>query len=164
IALLAGYFFAFEYSVIARSYGLGVLLLVAALAVIGRPRPRWLLATVMLVLLAWTSLAGAVLAGAIAGSLALMWWRDRRRGALALVVLVARVLRPYALAFVLWIVGTLAYVVFSIVVVLPDRAHYAGEFFLLFVACAWLADAPPGGGRPVSASWRTGLPAVLVVV
>jgi hypothetical protein len=83
---------------------------------------------------------------------------------LALVVRVARVLRPYAAAFALWIVGTVAYVAFSVVVVLPDRAHYAGEFFLLFVACAWLAYAAPGGGRRVPTSWSAGLPAVLIVV
>ena len=80
---------------------------------------------------------------------------------IALFVLVARVLRPYSTAFALWIVGTAVYVVFSVVVVLPDRAHYAGEFFLLFVACAWLAYSPPGGGRPVPTSWSAGLPAVL---
>ena len=252
IALVAGYFFAFEYSVITRSYGLGMLLLVTALALLGRPRPRWLLVSVMLALLAWSSLAGAVLAGAIASSVALMWWRDRSRVAsrgalacaaatvvscgfavlvcippsdfhsfsigipnsardylepsrfagavagtwrglvpvpatvgqwntnvvdqwpggiwlqaalaLALVVPVARALRPYAFAFALWIVGTVAYVAFSIVVVLPDRTHYAGEFFLLFMACAWLAYAPPSGHGRVGTAWRAGLPAVLVVV
>ena len=79
-------------------------------------------------------------------------------------MLVARVLRPYSTAFALWIVGTVVYVLFSVVVVLPDRAHYAGEFFLLFVACAWLAYPPPRGGRPVPTSWSAGLPAVLLVV
>jgi len=54
--------------------------------------------------------------------------------------------------------------VFSVVVVLPDRAHYAGEFFLLFVACAWLAYAPPVGGPRVPTGWSAGLPAVLLVV
>jgi hypothetical protein len=253
IALVAGYFFTFEYAVIARSYGLGVLLLVVALVFLGRDRPRWVPATVALVLLAWTSLAGAVLAGSIAVVVAGRWWRSRgdggaERGALAcalvtmasavgaaltcipppdfhsfslgipnstsayfepsrlaaalggtwrglvpvpvgvgrwntnvidqlpgsvwlqaivslaLVVLVARVLRPYTAAFALWIVGTIAYVGFSVVVVLPDRAHYAGEFLLLFLACAWLAYAAPGGGPGVPASWRSGLPAVLLVV
>jgi hypothetical protein len=253
VALVAGYFFAFEYSVITRSYGLGVLLLVVALVGLGRSRPRWVTTAVALVLLAWTSLAGAVLAGSIATVIAGRWWAARRRGdrergpigcalvtvgscalaaltcippsdfhsfslgipnsasayfepdrlaaalggtwrglvpipvgvgrwntnvmdqmpggvwlqaavSLVLVVLVARVLRPYAAAFALWLVGTVAYVIFSVVVVLPDRAHYAGEFFLLFVACAWLAYAAPGGGRPVPTSWSAGLPAVLVVV
>ncbi len=253
IALVAGYFFAFEYSVITRSYGLGVLLLVVALAQLGRERPRWGTAALVLALLAWTSLAGAVLAGAVALIIGFRWWTARRDGAatrgpitctlstlaasglaaitcippsdfhsfslgipnsasdyleptriaaslggtwrglvpvpvgvggwntnvvdqlpgdvwlqavlaLALVALVARVLRPYGFAFVLWIVGTVAYVGFSLIVVLPDRAHYAGEFFVLFVACAWLAYAPPGGGRSVPAGWSHGLPAVLVVV
>ena len=61
---------------------------------------------------------------------------------------------PYRTAFALWIVGTVAYVLFSVVVVLPDRAHYAGEFFLLFVACAWLAYARAG--------WRARSPGELV--
>jgi hypothetical protein len=253
IALVVGYFFAFEYSVMARSYGLGVLLLVVALVALGRVRPRWTVATVALVLLAWTSLAGAVLAGSVALVVAGRWWSARRAGtaargpiacalvtassatfaavtcippadfhsfslgipnsssayveptrlaaalggtwrglvpvpvgigrwntnivdqlpgdvwlqavvSIALVVLVARVLRPYRVAFALWIAGTVAYVLFSVVVVLPDRAHYAGEFFLLFVTCAWLAYAAPGGGPRVPASWSAGLPAVLVIV
>jgi hypothetical protein len=253
VALVAGYFFAFEYSVMARSYGLGVLVLVAALVALGRVRPRWGAATVALVLLAWTSLAGAVLAGSMALVVAGRWLLARRgdgtarRGPIAcalvtlgsaaaaavvcippsdfhsfslgipnsaseyfepdrlaaalggtwrglvpvpdavghwnsnvvdamggvwvqaaislvLVVLVARVLRPYALAFALWIVGTVAYVLFSVVVVLPDRAHYAGEFFLLFVACAWLVYAAPGGGPQAPTTWSAGLPAVLAAV
>ena len=62
VALLAGYFFAFEYGVFSRSYGLGALLLVSALACLARPAPRWLCATVALVALAFTSLPGAVIA------------------------------------------------------------------------------------------------------
>jgi hypothetical protein len=254
LALVAGYFFAFEYSVIVRAYGLGVLLLVVALAWLGREHPAWGKATVALALLAWTSMAGAVLAGVLALVLAWRWWSSRRaagatraplamaitvglsgaiaavtcippsdfhsfslgipnsssayvdpqrfgaalggtwRGlvpipvgidrwntnvidqfsssvwllalvSIALFVLVARVLRPYTTAFAVWVLGTVAYVAFSQLVVLPDRAHYAGELFLLFVAAAWLAYAPPGGGgRPVPATWKRGLPALLVVV
>ncbi len=254
VALVAGYFFAFEYSVMARSYGLGVLLLVVALVGLGRSRPKWAMTTVALALLAWTSLAGTVLVSAFALVLAWRWWTSRRgdvalpgaitcagvsvcsaglaaltcipasdfhsfslgipnstsaytdptrlvaalggtwRGlvpiplgvgrwntnvvdqlpgdvwpqavvSLALVLLVARVLLPYRTAFALWLVGTGAYVLFSVVVVLPDRAHYAGEFFLLFVACAWLAYAAPGGmSSAVPTTWSAGLPAVLAVV
>ena len=53
-------------------------------------------------------------------------------------------LRSYRVAFVTWIVGVVVYLGFSVIVVLPDRAHYAGEFFLLFLACVWFAYAPPG--------------------
>jgi len=253
IALVAGYFFAFEYSVIVRSYGLGVLLLVLALSWLARARPEWGKAGAALALLAWTSLAGALLAVAIATVVAWRWWsttRDRTRcrvpftlaavvvgsagvaaltcippsdfhsfslgipnsssayleperiaaalggpwrglvpipsGAgqwntnvidqfpaatwaqalvsLALVVIVARALRPHAAALTLWIAGVVGYVAFSIIVVLPDRAHYAGEFFLLFLACAWFAYSPPGRGRSEPSSGSKALPAVLVFV
>ena len=78
IALVAGYFFAFEYSVITRSYGLGVLLLVIALTSLGHVRPRWTAGTIALALLAWTSLAGAVLAGSLTLVVAWRWWSARR--------------------------------------------------------------------------------------
>jgi hypothetical protein len=253
VALVAGYFFAFEYSVIVRSYGLGLLLLVLALSWLAAARPAWGKAGVALALLAWTSLAGALLAVALASVVAWRWWsttRDRGecrapfslaavvvgsagvaaltcippsdfhsfslgipnsssayadpqriaaavggpwRGlvpiplgvgqwntnlidqfpaavwvqalvSLALVVLVARALRPCVTAWTLWIVGIGAYVAFSVVVVLPDRAHYAGEFFLLFLACAWLAYAPPGRGRSASVGVPRALAAILVFV
>ena len=41
IALVAGYFVTFEYGVISRSYGLGMLLLLLALTWLGRPTPAW---------------------------------------------------------------------------------------------------------------------------
>ena len=65
LAIVAGYFVAFEYGAITRSYGLGVLLLVATLVLLARPRPAWGAALTTAALLAWTSVAGAVLAGAI---------------------------------------------------------------------------------------------------
>ncbi len=77
IALVAGYFFAFEYSVIVRAYGLGLLLLVLALTWLGRERPAWAKATIALALLAWTSMAGAVLAGVLALVLVWRWWAAR---------------------------------------------------------------------------------------
>jgi len=71
VALLAGYFFAFEYGVFSRSYGLGALLLVWALVCLARPAPRWVWGTVALVALACTSLPGAVLALAVVATLLL---------------------------------------------------------------------------------------------
>jgi|GEM_PF-1356966 len=70
VALLAGYTLSFEYGVISRGYGLGVLTLVATLALLGRPRPRWKWALVTAGILAWTSLAGTVVALALAGAVA----------------------------------------------------------------------------------------------
>jgi hypothetical protein len=69
-ALLAGYTISFEYGVISRGYGLGVLSLVVTLALLGRPRPRWRWALLSAAVLAWTSVAGAVVALAIAGAVA----------------------------------------------------------------------------------------------
>jgi hypothetical protein len=69
-ALLAGYTISFEYGVMSRGYGLGVLSLVVTLALLGRPRPRWGWALVSAVVLAATSLAGAVVALALAAAVA----------------------------------------------------------------------------------------------
>jgi hypothetical protein len=68
--LLAGYTISFEYGIITRAYGLGVLALVVTLALLGRPRPRWSWALLSLAVLAWTSVAGAVLALAVAAAVA----------------------------------------------------------------------------------------------
>lgn len=241
IALLAGYTIGFEYGVISRAYGLAVLALVVTLALLGRHRPAWGWALLSIAVLAWTSLAGAVLALAIAGAIAGVgspragrarlprpgqsravfvagtgvaaisatvmcippadfhaftpsvgsvaaigstgWtrlltsatgtWRGlvpipSRWGAwnsqlldgipaaawieaalsIALVALVASALRRSPVARVLWLLGSASYLGFFAVVVLPDQARYAGATFLLFLACAWWAFAPPGGVDP----------------
>ena len=224
IALIAGYCFAFEYGVISRSYGLGAFFVVLALVLMARPQPPWRSAAVVLALLAWTSLPGAVMAIAIA--LAVVWvfrthfvfagsvsaaaaiaaitcippsdfssfapglggsaskfgagapvhlasalagtWRglvpipasvgewnsnllDGLPGAVwieaalavVLFVVVLRALRPFPFAHALWWIGSLGYVAFFAVVMLPEQACYAGFPFLLFLACAWFAYRPP---------------------
>ena len=73
IAVIAGYCFAFEYGVISRSYGLSALLVIAALVFLGRRDPSWVWGGTMLALLAWTSLPGAVLAIAVAVTVAWMF-------------------------------------------------------------------------------------------
>ena len=65
VVVVAGYFVAFEYGVLSRSYGLSVLLLVGALVLLARPVPAWGSATVLVVALACTSLPAAVLALAL---------------------------------------------------------------------------------------------------
>jgi len=218
---IGGYFVAFEYGVVSRNYGLGLLLLVVALAALHRaPARPGLAAGVPLALLAWTSLAGALVvtvvvvavawerrsrpvarwAGAllvVAAGAALTCippsdfasfsagipssplaaltptrvlgaatgpWRglvplpvqvgawntnllDRFAGArvleavlsLVLVVLVGRALERGSVARRIWVLGAVAFFGYSLVVVQPDRAHYAGVWFVLFLACAWLA-------------------------
>jgi hypothetical protein len=71
VALLGGYFLSFEYGVLSRAYSLEVLALLVALVALARPRPAWLAAGLAATLLAWTSLAGAVLALVLAGTIAL---------------------------------------------------------------------------------------------
>ena len=66
LALVTSYTVSFEFGVISRSYGLGVLALVLTLGLVGRDRPRWGWGLAAAVVLAWTSLAGAVLTSAIA--------------------------------------------------------------------------------------------------
>lgn len=248
VAVLAGYCFAFEYGVISRSYGLSTLLIVGALVALARPDPRWAAGGVLLALVAWTSLPGAVLAIAVAVTVA--WvrrahyrfsgsvlvasaaaaatcipprdfssfapglagsaskfgsgagvhlasaiagtWRglvpipasvgewnsnlfDGVAGgiwieallAVALVVVVWRVLRPYPFAQWLWAIGSLGYVAFFAVVMLPEQARYAGFPFLLFLAAVWFACAPPGEAR-TAVDWgrqsRDPLFATLVLV
>jgi MFS family permease len=79
--LLAGYFPLYEYGVLSRAYGLGLLLVVAicALAVRRRPRP-WPAIGILLALLALTSAFGAVLALALLAGLAVDEWLARRAG------------------------------------------------------------------------------------
>jgi len=71
LALVISYTVSFEYGVISRSYGLGVLALVVTLLCLGRDRPRWGWGLVAVVVLAWTSLAGAVLTLALAAAVIL---------------------------------------------------------------------------------------------
>jgi hypothetical protein len=76
VTLCGTYFVAFEYTVMSRSYGLGLLCFLVALDLLARPAPSWRVGTVALVLLSWTSLLGAVLAGGTA--VALYLGRDAR--------------------------------------------------------------------------------------
>ncbi len=77
VVLVAGYFVSFEYGVISRAYSLEVLALLLTLVALARPRPAWLPAGLAAALLAFTTLAGAVLALAVAAAVALTG-RERR--------------------------------------------------------------------------------------
>ena len=258
VVVVAGYFLAFEYGVISRSYGLGVLLALLAVHWLARPTPAWARTGVALALLAFVSLAGAVLAVAVAVSLGWSVWRgqltvverDRRRAgavvgavlvaaaaaaatcvpppdfvsfslgipttpfdglsatrfaasaagvwrglfpiplgmgrwntnllddlpahewwqalvAIGIVILVTSALRTRPFARTLWLVGTLGAFAFSVLVVLPDRSHYAGAFFVLFLVCVWCAVAPPGrapADLPELTGGSTGLMRIATVV
>jgi hypothetical protein len=92
VAVLAGYCFAFEYGVISRSYGLSTLLIVGTLVALARPDPRWAAGGVLLALVAWTSLPGAVLAIAVAVTVA---WVLRAHPVFVGSVLLASVFAAY---------------------------------------------------------------------
>jgi hypothetical protein len=66
LLLLPTYYFFYEYGVIARSYGLGMLLVFAFCALYRRERPRYAALAIVLVLLAFTSLYGALCTMALA--------------------------------------------------------------------------------------------------
>ena len=67
VLLLCSYYFFFEYGVISRSYGLGVLLVFVACASHDPLRPHYLRSGVVLALLAATSLYGVAMAIALGG-------------------------------------------------------------------------------------------------
>ena len=67
VLLLCSYYFFFEYGVISRSYGLGVLLVFLTCASHDPLRPRYFRSGVLLALLAATSLYGAIMATALGG-------------------------------------------------------------------------------------------------
>jgi hypothetical protein len=84
-----------------------------------------------------------------------------------LFVVVLRALRGHAFAARLWYIGSLGYVAFFVIVILPEQARYAGFPFFLFLACAWFALAPPGelpASRDATDPRHSTLGAVLVVV
>ena len=67
--LLFGYFVAFEYGTLARSYGLGVLCVFAVCVAANRARRSWLVIGIVLALLALTSAFGAMLTVALGAGL-----------------------------------------------------------------------------------------------
>lgn len=69
LMFLATYCFFFEYSVISRSYALGVFLAFLFCALYDRRQPRILVLVVVLVLLSFTSAYGCILAAALGGFL-----------------------------------------------------------------------------------------------
>jgi hypothetical protein len=80
------------------------------------------------------------------------------------VVLVVLRRRPFARR--LWWLGSAGLAAFFLVVTRPEGARHAGFAFLLFVACAWCALAPPGDRAPAAAArdGRDPLQKLLVVI
>ena len=69
--LVFGYFFVYEFAVISREYALGILLALAVCALYAKPRPRVVLLSILLALLANTSLYGLFLTVALGAGFAL---------------------------------------------------------------------------------------------
>lgn len=78
VLVVASYYLAFEYAVVSRSYGLGLLLLVAACALLRTRRQGYGPLAVVLSLLALTSVFGLLLAAAFAAALAVDAVADAR--------------------------------------------------------------------------------------
>lgn len=78
-----GYYAFYEYAVIARNYGIGLLLTVIACALVARRRPAPVATGVVLFLLAHTNVFGTITAAALAAGLATEWLIERRRSRLA---------------------------------------------------------------------------------
>jgi hypothetical protein len=63
---------------------------------------------------------------------------------------VLRALRGSALAQRIWCIGAGGFVLFSVLVILPERYRYAGTAFLLLLTCAWLAWRSVVPRRPLA--------------
>ncbi len=83
------YLFIYEYSVIARSYGLSVLLIMSLAALSNRRQYHPLLYGLLIALLANTNVHGLIVAIALTSSLLLTGWKKTRLSALAPMLLVA---------------------------------------------------------------------------
>ena len=105
VLVVAGYYPAYEYSVLVREYGLGMLLAFAACAAWTAQRRRPVLAIVFLILLANTSVLGFLIALTAAGTFACEWlwssWRSSRISARTLAIVAACIV---AVAGTTWIV------------------------------------------------------------
>jgi hypothetical protein len=132
VLVLAGYFPAYEYAVIVRPYGLGMLLAFASCAAWTAARRRPVLASVLLVLLANTTVLGLLVALTLAAAYAADWiagsgMRLSRRqlavGALALV----------SVAIVVAIVAKQ--------VIPPSDAAYRGDGATVTGVAAWSLGA-----------------------
>ena len=73
-----GYFFIYEYSVISRNYGLGVLVMFAICSLFATRRRSYLILAGLLALLANVNFYSRMTAIALTALLILEWWRDRR--------------------------------------------------------------------------------------
>lgn len=128
---------AYEYTVISRTWGVGVLLLVSALAAACQFRVRWPLVGGLLGLLSLTTLFGAILATAVAAGLVI------RSGSLSPTTLVARMRQPEVAggaALLAAGLGTAALTTWT-----PRDAESAGWF---------LQFSPTQAGRALHAFWR----------
>ena len=81
VLLVFGYWSAYEYAIVVRPYGLGMVLAIAACVAWTAPRRRYVWTVVCLALLANTTAMGTLLAMALAGTFAFDWaWPDDEEG------------------------------------------------------------------------------------
>jgi hypothetical protein len=119
--VIGGYYLLYEYGVIVREYGLGMLLAFAACAAWTAERRRWILAIVFLVLMANTSVLGFLVALAAGAAFVVdAVWRDTP-GAPALTR------RTLVVGAVCLALGAMLAVLVARQVVPPENAAYKGE-------------------------------------
>jgi hypothetical protein len=118
--IVAGYYVVYEYAVIVRPYGLGMLLAFGACAAWSADRRRPVLAASLLFLLANTSVLGLLLALAAAAAFAIdWWWGGTARPVITRRSLVIAALCIAALAGTVWLV--------AVQVVPPQDASFKGR-------------------------------------
>lgn len=121
VMVVFGYYVAYEYAIIVRSYGLGMLLVVAACCVwTGRRRRPWLVG-ILLIALSNTSVMGLILAGAAAVGFFVDWAFPDDEQASPTPGRIARV------AVMLGALGLFAASVVSLQVVPPADLEYRGN-------------------------------------
>ena len=106
VLVVAGYFPAYEYAVIVRPYGLGMLLAFAACAMWSAQRRRPIVVVLLLVLLANTSVFGMLLALAAGATFLLDWvWPDDAPSRISPKVLAVGAITAALALAVVWLVA-----------------------------------------------------------
>lgn len=130
LLVVAGYFPAYEYAILVREYGLGLLCALAACAAWTAPRARPVLAIVFLVLLANTSVLGLLIGLAAAGAFLAEWlWTRLSASRLTRRTIAFAAIGLLVTAVLLWLVARQ--------VMPPGDAAFKGDGALVHGFSSW---------------------------